>query len=417
MKAVICGAKKYSGGKFSGEPLFIDGGRVVSSAPANAQVFHFDNMYIFPGFADVHVHLREPGFSYKETIASGTAAAARGGYTALGAMPNLSPVPDSAEHLARELDIIRRDACVRVYPYGALTRGEDGAELSDMEAMAPNVIAFSDDGRGVQSENMMRAAMLRAKALGRIVAAHCEDKTLVRGGCVHDGEYAKAHDLPGIPSESEWRQAERDLRLARETGCAYHVCHVSAKESVELIRRAKADGADVTCETAPHYLILNDMQLRDEGRFKMNPPVRSEADRQALLAGIRDGTIDMIATDHAPHTPPEKARGLAEAPFGVIGLETALAASLTALGDDMGLAGVLRRLTVGPAQALRLPAGGLGVGDVADVVLIEPEAPWTVQPEHFRSQGRNTPFAGASLRGQIRGTICGGEIVYRNVET
>jgi dihydroorotase len=414
MKAVICGAKKYSGGKFSGEPLFIDGGRVVSSAPANAQVFHFDNMYIFPGFADVHVHLREPGFSYKETIASGTAAAARGGYTALGAMPNLSPVSDSAEHLARELDIIRRDACVRVYPYGALTRGEDGAELSDMEAMAPNVIAFSDDGRGVQSENMMRAAMLRAKALGRIVAAHCEDKTLVRGGCVHDGEYAKAHGLPGIPSESEWRQVERDLRLARETGCAYHVCHVSAKESVELIRRAKADGADVTCETAPHYLILNDMQLRDEGRFKMNPPVRSEADRQALLAGIRDGTIDMIATDHAPHAPEEKSGGLRGSLMGVSGLEAAFPALYTklVLTGEISLEKLIELMSINPRKRFGLP-GGLESGDEADFCIAELDEKYALDSAGFLSMGRATPFDGMAVQGKIVFTAVKGEAVWQ----
>ena len=288
-----------------------------------ASVYNSSQYMIFPGFCDVHVHLRQPGFSYKETIKSGTQASAHGGYTTVFSMPNLKPVPDSAEHLKEQLDIIKKDAVINVLPYGAITVGQNGEELSDMEGMAKDVIAFSDDGRGVQSEEMMKEAMLRAKALGKIIVAHCEDNSLLHGGYVHDGVYASKHSHRGICSESEWKTIKRDLELCRQTGCAYHVCHISCKESVELIRQAKAQGIDVTCETGPHYLILTDEDLKEDGRFKMNPPLRSKEDRQALIEGVLDGTIDMIATDHAPHSQEEKSRGLEKSAFGIVGIETA----------------------------------------------------------------------------------------------
>ena len=307
--------RKLDMGETSKEMLF--------SLDGSASAFDSEKFIAFPGFCDVHVHFREPGFSYKETIRSGCAAAARGGYTAVCTMPNLSPVPDSGENLKVQTDLIKRDAFIHVLPYGAITVGEKGEELSDLEAMAPDVVAFSDDGRGVQNDDMMRQAMLRTKALGKMIVAHCEVNSLLRGGYIHDGEYARAHGHRGICSESEYAQIERDLKLVRETGCAYHVCHISAKESVELIRRAKAEGLDVSCETAPHYLLLDDSMLQEEGRFKMNPPIRDKADREALIRGILDGTIDIIATDHAPHSAGEKSRGLEKSAFGIVGMETA----------------------------------------------------------------------------------------------
>ncbi|MEE0698206.1 MAG: dihydroorotase, partial [Oscillospiraceae bacterium] len=325
---VIRGCEIYLGGAFVPAELEVRGGVVTALGGGivpgeGASVYNFKNCIVVPGLADVHVHLREPGFSYKETVASGTRAAARSGYSALCAMPNLSPVPEDAATLAQELEIIRRDAVIDVLPYGAITRGQRGEQLADMSAMAPYVCGFSDDGRGVQPRELMRAAMLEAKRLGRPIAAHCEDNSLLRGGYIHDGEYAKAHGHRGICSESEWGPIARDIELLRETGCAYHVCHISTAESAALIRSAKAEGLDITCETAPHYLLLSDSGLQEDGRFKMNPPLRSERDRLALIEALRDGTIDMLATDHAPHSREEKSRGLAGSAFGITGLETA----------------------------------------------------------------------------------------------
>ena len=364
---------------------------------------------VFPGFCDVHVHFREPGFSYKETIATGTAAAARGGYTAVCTMPNLDPVPDSADTLAVQRAIIDRDACVHVYPYGAITAGEKGERLADMEAMAPIIAGFSDDGRGVQSEDMMRAAMLKAKRLGKIIAAHCEDDTLLRGGYIHDGVYAAAHGHRGICSESEWRQVERDLALAKETGCAYHVCHISTKESVALIRAAKAEGVDVTCETGPHYLVLDENDLQEDGRFKMNPPLRSRADREALLEGVCDGTIDMIATDHAPHSAEEKGRGLEKSAMGVVGLETAFPVLYTHLVRPgiISLEKLISLLTENPRRRFGIPQG-------EDFTIWELSRPYTIDPADFASKGRATPFAGMEVHGTCCLTVCGGRVVYQN---
>ena len=310
----------YIFGQGAPADLIVSGGVIGGASDA---VFQFNNCVVFPGFIDVHVHLREPGFSYKETVKSGSLAAARGGYTAVCSMPNLKPVPDTLGNLEAQLEIIKKDAAINVLPYGSITKGEQGGELSDMEEMAPYVCAFSDDGRGVQSEEMMKAAMLKAKSLGKMIVAHCEDNSLLNGGYIHLGNYAAAHGHRGICSESEWKPIERDIKLAAETGCAYHVCHISTKESVELIRKAKAAGVDVTCETAPHYLLLSDKDLQEDGRFKMNPPLRDESDREALIEGICDGTIDMIATDHAPHSAEEKSRGLEKSLMGIVGIETA----------------------------------------------------------------------------------------------
>lgn len=345
---------------------------------------------------------------------TGTLAAARGGYTAVCAMPNVSPVPDCAEALGVQLRRIREDAVVRVYPYGAITVGERGEALSDMAALAPDCVAFSDDGRGVQSGERMRSAMLRAKALGKLIAAHCEDNSLLRGGYIHDGAYARAHGHRGICSESEWRQVERDLALARETGCAYHVCHVSTKESVALIRAAKADGVDVTCETAPHYLLLCEDDLQEDGRFKMNPPLRTREDQAALIAGLLDGTIDMIATDHAPHTREEKSRGLEHSAMGVVGLETALAVLHTGLvrTGALPMEALIARMSTVPARRFGLPCS-VTEGAPADFAVFDPETQWTIDPEAFASLGRATPFAGREVTGQIQMTVCGGEIVWK----
>ncbi len=374
--------------------------------------FDSSEYVVFPGFCDVHVHFREPGFSYKETIATGSRAAARGGYTAVCTMPNLNPVPDSVENLRIQRRLIEETACIHVYPYGAITIGEQGEALSDLEGMAPDVVGFSDDGRGVQSYDLMRQAMLRAKALGKPIVAHCEVNSLLRGGYIHDGDYAKAHGHRGICSESEWGQIARDLQLVKETGCAYHVCHVSAKESVALIRKAKAEGLDVTCETAPHYLVMDDSDLQEDGRFKMNPPLRGEDDREALIQGILDGTIDMIATDHAPHSAEEKSRGLEKSAFGIVGIETAFPILYTCLVKPgiLSLNKLLELLCVNPRRRFGLPLG-------TDYSIWDLNAAYPIDPEDFLSKGRATPFAGWQANGKCIATICDGKLVYAAPET
>ena len=365
---------------------------------------------VFPGFCDVHVHFREPGFSYKETIATGSRAAARGGYTAVCTMPNLNPVPDSVEHLRQQLDIIEKDACIHVYPYGAITVGEKGEILADLEGMAPDVIGFSDDGRGVQQDEMMLEAMNRAKALGKMIVAHCEDNSLLFNGYIHDGNYAKMHGHRGICSESEWRQIQRDLELVEKTGCAYHVCHISTKESVELIRQAKAKGLDVTCETGPHYLVLTDEDLQEEGRFKMNPPLRGAEDRDALIEGILDGTIDMIATDHAPHSVEEKGRGLEKSAFGIVGIEIAFQTMYTHFvrTGKLTLEKLIDLMAIAPRKRF-----GIAMGEDYTVWKLEQEE--TVDPEQFLSMGKATPFAGHKLFGKCVCTVCDGKIVYQSL--
>ena len=368
---------------------------------------------ICPGFVDVHVHLREPGFSYKETMSSGTQAAAHGGYTTVCAMPNLDPVPDSLPHLEQQLALIRRDAAIRVLPYGSITRGQLGEELSDMAAMAPYVAAFSDDGRGVQSEAQMRLAMETAKGLHKLIVAHCEDNSLLHGGYIHDGAYARTHGHRGICSESEWGQIRRDLELVRQTGCDYHVCHISTKESVALIRRAKAEGLDVTCETAPHYLLMDETMLQEDGRFKMNPPLRSPADREALLEGLADGTIDMIATDHAPHSTEEKSRGLEKSAMGIVGLETAfpLLYKYLVLEGVITLEKLVALMSANPRRIFALE-GGVEEGDAADFTVLDLGAEYAVDPGTFLSKGRATPFAGWKVQGRAVLTVVGGKEVY-----
>lgn len=363
---------------------------------------------IVPGLCDVHVHFREPGFSYKETIASGSAAAAHGGYTAVCTMPNLDPVPDSAEHLQVQLDAIKRGAAIKVLPYGAITVGEKGEKLADMEAMSDKVCAFSDDGKGVQNDEMMREAMTAAKRLGKIIAAHCEDNSLLFGGYIHDGEYAKAHGHRGISSASEYKQIERDLRLAEETGCAYHVCHISTKESVELIRQAKARGVNVTCETAPHYLVLCDEDMQEDGRFKMNPPLRSRADKEALIEGIKDGTIDMIATDHAPHSAEEKGRGLEKSLMGVVGLETAFPVLYTELvmKNIITLDRLVELMSFKPKERF-------GIDTNNDFAVFDISEAYKIDPKDFLSMGRATPFAGREVFGRCLLTVHNGKVVYK----
>ena len=373
-----------------------------------ASVYNSSQYMIFPGFCDVHVHLRQPGFSYKETIKSGTQASAHGGYTTVFSMPNLKPVPDSAEHLKEQLDIIKKDAVINVLPYGAITVGQNGEELSDMEGMAKDVIAFSDDGRGVQSEEMMKEAMLRAKALGKIIVAHCEDNSLLHGGYIHDGVYASKHSHRGICSESEWKPIKRDLELCRQTGCAYHVCHISCKESVELIRQAKAQEIDVTCETGPHYLILTDEDLKEDGRFKMNPPLRSKEDRQALIEGVLDGTIDMIATDHAPHSQEEKSRGLEKSAFGIVGIETAFQLLYTHLvkKNIISLERLVELLAVNPRKRF-----GLEYDNSFTVWDLDKKT--VINPSDFLSMGKATPFEGEEVFGECELTVCNGKTAYK----
>ncbi|MBE6775314.1 MAG: dihydroorotase [Ruminococcaceae bacterium] len=414
MKLSVNGKKLYKDGKLSSLPLFINDGIIVSEMSSPEITLDFsDKYYIFPGFVDVHVHLREPGFSYKETVKSGTLASAHGGYTAVCSMPNLNPVPDSRENLNEQLRIIERDACIDVYPYGSITVGQQGERLSDMDAIAEDVIAFSDDGRGVQSDGMMREAMLKAKVLGKMIVAHCEVNELLRGGYIHDGEYAKAHGHKGICSESEWKQIERDLRLVEETGCAYHVCHISTKESVELIRQAKKRGVNVTCETGPHYLILCDEDLQEEGRFKMNPPLRSREDREALIEGIKDGTIDMIATDHAPHSAEEKSKGLAGSMMGVVGIETAFPLLYThlVLKGVITLERLIELMAVNPRKRFGI-GGGTDEGESADFTVVDLDAEYTVDSNDFYSMGRATPFEGYRVKGRIIHTYLKGEKIF-----
>lgn len=423
MDLLLTGGAVFLDGCFQDLDVAVSNGRIVSvsrSLPKEGfSVIELHNRCLVPGFVDVHVHLREPGFSYKETVFSGTAAAAAGGYTAVCAMPNLNPVPDSLERLQAQLDIIRRDAKVRVYPYGAITRDERGESLADLSTLAPHVPGFSDDGRGVQSESVMRRAMALAKELNRPIAAHCEDESVLqKGWAVHDGNFARTHGLPGNDPASEWRQVERDLRLVEETGCRYHVCHVSTKESVALIRAAKAAGLPVTCETGPHYLILCDEDLLDEGRFKMNPPIRSAADRDALLEGLLDGTVDCISTDHAPHSAEEKSKGLLGSLNGVVGLECAFPVLYTELVKTgiVPFETILNALCVNPRKIFGLPGGRIEAGQIADLTVLDLNRPGVIDSGSFRSLGRATPFDGWGVSAAVALTLCGGEIVYHNLQ-
>lgn len=402
MKAYFENCFKYDNGSFVKTSFPVD-----TIQGSDAVDFTFNNCFIFPAFCDVHVHLREPGFFYKETIATGTAACARGGYTDVFSMPNLKPVPDSVENMMIQRDIIERDAVINVHPYASITVGQNGEVLSDFEGLAPVCAGFSDDGRGVQNENMMRDAMIKAKELDKIIVAHCEDNTLLLGGYIHDGEYAKANGHKGICSESEWKPIARDLKLVEEIGCKYHVCHISTKESVQIIREAKARGVDVTCETGPHYLVMNDSMLKDEGRFKMNPPIRSEEDRLSLIEGIKDGTIDMIATDHAPHSSEEKSKGLAGSMMGIVGIETAFPILYTKLVKKgiISLEKLIELMSINPRKRFGLP-------ETEDYCVYDLEKAYRIDPDEFLSKGRSTPFENELVYGKCELTVCGGKAVW-----
>ena len=418
MRTLYTHASIYDDGGFRTGTVAVEQGRFTALGPVESapddRIVDLGGRWVLPGLVDVHVHLREPGFAHKETIATGTAAAAHGGYTTVCAMPNLSPAPDSPASLAVEAEAIRRDAAVRVLPYGCITMGQKGrGELVDFEALKDAVVGFSDDGRGVQSAALMEEAMRRAAAVGRPIVAHCEVDELLRGGYIHDGVYCREHGHRGICSESEWRQVERDIALAEKTGCRYHVCHVSTKESVELVRRAKAKGLPVSCETAPHYLLLCDEDLQEEGRFKMNPPLRSREDREALVAGIQDGTIEVIATDHAPHTAEEKARGLAGSAMGIVGLETAFGVLYTHLVESgrITLDSLLELMSGNPRRIFRI-GGALREGERADITLLDLRTEYEIDPSTFVSLGRSTPFAGMRVRGRAAMTMVDGRVVY-----
>ena len=391
-----------------GNSSFVSDMQLLLSDSGAFAEFNNSNFTILPGFCDVHVHFREPGFSYKETIASGSMAAARGGYTAVCTMPNLKPVPDSYENLKQQLDIINKDAVIDVYPYASITVGQLGEQLADMSAMANDSIAFSDDGRGVQCEEMMLDAMNKAKSLNKMIVAHCEVNELLHGGYIHDGEYAKEHNHRGICSESEYAQVERDIKLAEDTGCPYHVCHISAKETVELIRDAKRRGVDITCETGPHYLVLDDSDLQEDGKFKMNPPLRAKDDKEALVNGLLDGTIDMIATDHAPHSDEEKSKGLEKSAFGIVGLETAFPVVYTHLVKTgiLSIKKAVEVLSDNPRKRFNIPLDG-------DFTVWDLNQEFVVNPDEFLSKGRATPFEGHTLFGKCIATVHNGKIVYK----
>ena len=416
-RTIIKGATIVGG---STEDIAIANGIIVERASeitpeAGDTVINAAGLVAAPAFVDVHVHLREPGFGYKERIATGTAAAARGGYSTVCSMPNLNPVPDTVETLGLQLDIIRRDAKIEVLPYAAITIGRKGEELVDIAALQDKVCAFSDDGSGVQHDAMMERAMAEAAKHDALIAAHCEVEELLRGGYIHDGEYARKHGHKGICSESEWEQVRRDIEIAEKLGCRYHVCHISTKETVELVRQAKARGAKVTCETGPHYLIFTDMDLEEDARWKMNPPLRSAEDRAALIEGIKDGTIDMIATDHAPHTVEEKSRGLKDSAMGVVGLETAFAALNTHLVRKgvITLERLVELMSINPRRVFRIE-GGIEVGNRADIVLLDVERQWRVDSTKFLSMGKISMFDGREMVGDVAMTIHRGNVVYDN---
>lgn len=421
MKILLKNAMIFTNGKFTKSDLEITND-IITNISSDIEskdfdaVYDLNNMYLLPGLIDVHTHLREPGFIYKETILTGSMAGAKGGYTSICAMPNLNPTPDSLENLKPELEAIKKDAKIHVYPYGTITVGEKGDQLANLKELADYVIAFSDDGHGVQSEEMMLEAMKQAKELDKIIVAHCEENSLLNGGYIHDGEYAKKHGHKGICSESEWVPIKRDIELARETGCHYHVCHISTKESVQLIRKAKQEGVNITCETGPHYLTLNDMQLQEDGRFKMNPPIRSEEDRLALIEGIKDGTIDMIITDHAPHSKEEKSKGLAGSSMGVVGLEVAFPVLYTNLVKKriITMEKLLELMNTNPRKIFKIGTE-IKIGEKADLTVYDLNENYNIDSSKFVSMGKATPFDGDNVYGKCKMTICDGNIVFNEL--
>ena len=421
MKKLLKNATVFVNGKFEKCDVEVTNETITKVAPsiegeAFDVIYDLQNLYLLPGLIDVHTHLREPGFIYKETIKTGSFAGAKGGYTSIAAMPNLNPTPDCYENLKLELDAIEKDAQINVYPYGTITKGENGEELANFEEMKDYVIAFSDDGKGVQSEQMMEYAMKEAKKVGKAIVAHCEDNSLLKGGYIHDGEYAKLHGHKGICSESEWGPIKRDIELARKTGCHYHVCHISTKESVEIIRKAKSEGVHITCETGPHYLTLNDMQIKEEGRFKMNPPIRSEEDRKALVEGIKDGTIDMIITDHAPHSKEEKSKGLSGSAMGVVGLEVAFPVLYTNLVKTgvITLEKLLELMNTNPRNIFKIGTE-IKVGEKADLTVYDLEENYNIDSSTFVSMGKATPFDGNNVYGKCKMTLCAGKEIFNEL--
>ena len=421
MKKLLKNGAVFVNGKFEKCDVEVTNETITKIAPkiegeAFDVIYDLQNLYLLPGLIDVHTHLREPGFIYKETIKTGSYAGAKGGYTSIAAMPNLNPTPDCYENLKLELDAIEKDAGINVYPYGTITKGENGEELANFEEMKDYVIAFSDDGKGVQSEEMMQHAMEEAKKVGKAIVAHCEDNSLLKGGYIHDGEYAKLHGHKGICSESEWGPIKRDIELARKTGCHYHVCHISTKESVEIIRKAKAEGVNITCETGPHYVTLNDMQIKEEGRFKMNPPIRSEEDRLALIEGIKDGTIDMIITDHAPHSKEEKSKGLAGSAMGVVGLETAFPVLYTNLVKTgvITLEKLIELMNTNPRNIFKIGTE-IKSGEKADLTVYDLEENYNIDSNTFVSMGKATPFDGDNVYGKCKMTLCAGKEIFNEL--
>lgn len=421
MKKLLKNGAVFVNGKFEKCDVEVTNETITKIAPkiegeAFDVIYDLQNLYLLPGLIDVHTHLREPGFIYKETIKTGSYAGAKGGYTSIAAMPNLNPTPDCYENLKLELDAIEKDAGINVYPYGTITKGENGEELANFEEMKDYVIAFSDDGKGVQSEEMMQHAMEEAKKVGKAIVAHCEDNSLLKGGYIHDGEYAKLHGHKGICSESEWGPIKRDIELARKTGCHYHVCHISTKESVEIIRKAKAEGINITCETGPHYLTLNDMQIKEEGRFKMNPPIRSEEDRLALIEGIKDGTIDMTITDHAPHSKEEKSKGLAGSAMGVVGLEVAFPVLYTNLVKTgvITLEKLIELMNTNPRNIFKIGTE-IKVGEKADLTVYDLEENYNIDSNTFVSMGKATPFDGDNVYGKCKMTLCAGKEIFNEL--
>ena len=419
MKCLLKNASVFQNNEISKKDLLISNGHIVSIGSflvpgSDTDIIDLNNCFIFPGFIDVHVHLREPGFSYKETIKTGSLAGAHGGYTDICSMPNLSPVPDSVDNMKKQLDIIKSDAVINVHPYGSLTVKEEGREISDLEGLSKYAVAFSDDGHGVQNDDIMLAAMKKACELDKIIAAHCEINELLKGGYIHDGEYAETHGHKGICSQIEWGQIERDIELAKKSGCKYHVCHVSTKESVELIRRAKRDGVNITCETGPHYLVFSDKDLQEDGRFKMNPPLRSEEDKAALIEGIKDGTIDMIATDHAPHSREEKSRGLEKSAMGVVGLETAFPVLYTNLvkKDIITLEKLIELMSVNPGKRFGIDSS-IDINKPANLCVWDLNNKYIIDPESFLTKGRATPFKGMEVYGQCLMTMIEGEVKWK----
>jgi dihydroorotase len=380
-------------------------------------IMNADGKLVAPGFIDVHVHLREPGGEQKETIETGTLAAARGGFTTICAMPNTKPVPDTVEHLKNLKERIKENAHVRVLPYASITVKEAGQELTDFESLQKEgAFAFTDDGAGVQNAGIMLKAMKKAAALQASVVAHCEDNTLVFGGVVHDGVFAKTHNIQGIPSVCEAVHIARDVLLAEAAGCHYHVCHISTKESVRTVRDAKKAGIHVTAEVTPHHLLLTEEDIPGlDANYKMNPPLRSKEDREALINGLLDGTIDCIATDHAPHTIEDKQAGIYKAPFGIVGLETAfpLLYSRFVQTGIFTLKKLVDWMTIKPAEIFKLPYGRLEEGAAADLVIIDLNLEKEIVPQHFASKGRNTPFGGWKCKGWPIATFVNGKLVWQ----